>query len=92
MPTPIPSSSQPTQSSVAVVLNDDRAVMQLIELLLDRAGLSQAEVASRLGIRRQSLNQYRWLRRKRPSIQWFTKLAQACGARIIIEFPSRPLS
>lgn len=73
----------------AVVPTDDRSIMALIELILDRAGVSQAEVARRLGIRHQSLNQYRWLRRKRPSIQWISRLAQACGARIVIEFPTK---
>lgn len=87
---PLPSTlhaPRPTTHQTAVVIPDDRALMGLIEMLLERAGVPQAEIARRLGIRHQSLNQYRWLRRKRPSIQWLVKLANACGARIIIEFP-----
>ncbi len=66
--------------------------MSLIEEILDRAGLPQSEICRRLGIKTQSLNQYRTLRRKRPSIQWLCRLADACGARLIIEFPARPLA
>ena len=92
-PVPIPSSGSfgptPQSRQIAVISTDDRAVMGMIELLLDRAGVPQAEVARRLGIRFQSLNQYRWLRRKRPSIQWFARLANACGARLVIEFPTK---
>jgi transcriptional regulator with XRE-family HTH domain len=65
--------------------------MSLIDQLLAHAGLSQTEVAERLGIRVQSLNQYRYLRRKRPSLRWFARLAEACGARITLEFPAKPL-
>jgi predicted XRE-type DNA-binding protein len=90
---PLPSSATPTHNrpSLAAVIADDRAIMSLIEQLLDRSGLPQTEIARRLGIRKQSLNQYRHLRRKRPSIQWIARLADACGARLFVEFPARPL-
>lgn len=85
--TPVPASSLPLPtSSLAVVLPDDRAVGALIALLLERSGVPQAEIARRLGIKPQTLNQYVWLRRKRPSIQWIVRLAQACGATIKVEF------
>ncbi len=87
---PLPSipSSLPSRHAYAVI-NDDRAIMALIEVLLDRAGLTQAEVARRMGVTINTVNQYRWLRKKRPSIRWITRLAEACGARLVVEWPNR---
>lgn len=92
-PMPLPSSSPASAlpASVMIIVEDDRAIQRLIETLLDRSGLTQSELARRLGITFQSLNQYKYLRRKRPSVQWFTRLAHACGARVVLEFPSRPI-
>lgn len=78
-----------TRTSLAVVLSDDRAIMNLIEQLLARSGMTDSEIAERLGIRRQSLTQYRYLRRKRPSVAWLARLAEATGARLYLEWPAR---
>lgn len=87
---PLPSSPPYTPTRHAyTVINDDRAIMALIEVLLDRAGLTQAEVARRMGVTINTVNQYRWLRKKRPSIRWITRLAEACGARLVVEWPNR---
>jgi hypothetical protein len=89
-PVPLPSipSTIPSRHAYAII-NDDRAIMALIEVLLDRAGLTQAEVARRMGVTINTVNQYRWLRKKRPSIRWITRLAEACGARLVVEWPNR---
>jgi len=86
---PIPSVAQVSSPflSVAVVLSDERAVPRLVELLIERSGLSQAEIARRMGIQSQSLNQYKIARRSRPSLQWLARLAETCGAKILVEFP-----
>lgn len=85
----LPSSS--TGADLTILLADDRAVSALIEKLLDRANLSEKELAERLGVRPQTVHQYRMSLRKRPSIQWLVKLASACGAKIVIEFPPKPI-
>lgn len=90
-PVPLPSLYSPAKPTTSVVLPDDRVVNSLIEQLLNRAGLPEAELARRLGIKRQSLNQYKISRRRRPSVQWLARLAEACGARLLIEFPAKPL-
>lgn len=93
-PTPVlfPNSAISTPSSAYVaVLDDERAVMALIGTLIERAGISQSEIARRLGVAPQSVNQLYRKRRRRPSIQWVAKLAAACGARLMVEFPERPL-
>ena len=90
-PTIIPSqSSQPTiNPNTATVVLDNVAIAALVDQLLTRAGLSQAEVCRRLGIHPTSFNQYRLGRRVKPSLWWMTRLANVCGARIVIEFPTK---
>lgn len=92
IPFPIPSQSvQTPTSSLSVVLSDDRAIAKLIDELLDRSNLTVSEVAERIGTSKQSVHQYRSLRRKRPSVQWLTRLVEACGGRIYVELPTKPL-
>ena len=93
-PTPIPfpnSATASPSSSYVAILADDRAVMHLVGQLIERAGVTQAEIARRLGVEPQSVNQVYRQRRKRPTIQWLAKLAAACGAKILVEFPLSPL-
>lgn len=97
-PFPLPTTSHLNNSGslnpvtdLTVVLGDDKAIAALIDRLLDRANLSDAELAARLGIRKNTLYQYRVGRRKRPSIQWLVKLINACGGRLMIEYPTSPL-
>jgi len=92
-PVPLPSSAASSSSpNLAVLGQDPRSVQRLIELLIERSGTPQAELARRMGITLQSLNQYVRGRRQRPSLIWLARLAELCGARIVVEFPSRPLS
>lgn len=79
-----PSQADPT-TRTATIVADDRAVVYLVDQLITKSGLTQSEIARRLGIRLQSLNQYR--RRKRPGVVWMAKLAEACGGRLVVEFP-----
>lgn len=79
-----PSRSDPSTGTSAIV-PDDRAVVYLIDTLISRSGLSQSEIARRLGIKLQSLNQYR--RKRRPGLIWFAKLVTACGAELNVRFP-----
>src|SRR5688572_27149529 len=69
----------PPQRSLSVVQTDERAIAHLIDELLSASGLSVNELAKRMGCQRSSINQYRYLRRVRPSIQWLTKLVEVCG-------------
>ena len=90
-PLVLPSSHQSTSSNLSPVLLDDRAIIALIDQMLARAGLSQAECCRRLGISPSSFNQYRLGRRSRPSLWWMVRLAEVCNARLFIEYPSKPL-
>lgn len=82
-------SHTPTQlnSRLAIISPDDRALTSLIARLIDTCGLHQAELANRMGVKRQSVNQYRIGRRTHPSVQWLARLVAACGGRLLIEFP-----
>jgi len=83
---PITLQSSPAK---ATVINDGRSIAYLVDLLIARSGVSQKEVARRLGVAPQSLNQYRMKRRARPSAQWLARLAEVCGARLVVELGSR---
>lgn len=71
---------------------DDSSMIKLIEEIIDRAGVSKAEIASRIGVRPQSFAQYTYLKRSRPSVQWLARLLAVTGGRLIVEFPPHPLS
>lgn len=88
-PLPIPSlNSSPLSPSRAAILTDDRAIVALIEQLLHRSGLKDSELARRMGIKQQSLSQYKYGFRHNPSVKWLVRLAEACGARIVVEWPT----
>lgn len=86
---PLPSSSSsPPSHPRAVLVADDRAVSGLITLLLDRSGVSQHELARRLGIKVQSISQYKRGKRANPSVKWLARLVEAVGGKLYVEFPS----
>lgn len=55
---------------------------------MEISGTHQAEVARRMGIRPQSLNQYIQNRRCRPSLEWLLHFLQVNGAYLAIVFPT----
>lgn len=78
-----------SHSSLTPVVCDDRAIKVLLEALIERSGLSRAEICRRLGTTTNSLRQYLRGRRSKPSLKWFVRLAEACGARVTVELPTR---
>lgn len=93
-PSPVPSSTfqnatSTPLSSLTPVICDGRVISRLLETLLHRAGLTPAAAARALGVRPQAVQQYLGGRRTKPSLLWFVKLAEVCGARVYVEFPKR---
>jgi transcriptional regulator with XRE-family HTH domain len=82
------SSPIPTSRNISLtpLVLDERAIARLLELMLDRAGLTISEVARRLGVSPQAVRQYIHGRR-RPSLLQVLKIAETCGARLLIEYP-----
>lgn len=66
---------------------DGIALLGLIEILIAQSGISEGELAKRLGIERRSLSQYRLLYRRRPSVPWLVRLVHACGGKVVVELP-----
>lgn len=76
-------------SPIAVVVPDDSSVKHLMRLLLNRSGLSQAELARRLGVTPQCVGQYMSGRGAvRPSLSWFCNVVQTAGGRLLLELPN----
>ena len=94
VPIPLPSLSSsasstatPLSSRLLAVIPDNQGIYTLVDQIIERSGLRQSEIADRLGIRKQSVNQYATMRRRRPSVQWLARLCSACGARLMVERP-----
>jgi len=54
---------------------------------MELSGTHQAEVARRMAVRPQSLNQYVRSKRSRPSLDWLIHFLQVNGAYLAIVFP-----
>ena len=94
LPIPMPSSTATLPIAPAtrmMVISDDLAVNALIEAMLERAGLTIKEVATRMGVVPQTVSQYKYFKKRKPSVQWLGKLAVACGGKLFIEFPAKRL-
>lgn len=77
--------------TITPVVCDQRAIARLLETIIHKSGLSIHDVAKRLGVTTNTIRQYLHGRRTRPSVQWLVRLAEACGARLVVEFPGSRL-
>lgn len=75
----------------AALSSDPALFADLLDLLLSKSGLTQAEVARRLAQAPQSIHQYRSRVRPNPSLKWFLRFVHVCGAKVVIELPSESL-
>lgn len=76
-----------SSSSLTPLICDERAIAKLLETLIYRSGKTPAAIAAHLGITTNAVRQYLHGRRNRPSLLWFVRLAEICGAKVTIEFP-----
>jgi hypothetical protein len=74
-------------SPLTPLVCDRRAIQRLLETLLHRSGLSTREAGVRMGGSENSLRNYLKGRVGKPSLYWFVRLVEACGGRVLIEFP-----
>lgn len=73
-------------STLTPVVCDERAISGLLELLLSKSGISISEAARRMGVTPSVIRQYLHGRRAKPSLLWFVRLCQACGAEVNVSF------
>jgi DNA-binding CsgD family transcriptional regulator len=78
-----------SSTSLTPLVCDERAIARLLSSLISRGGLSIGEVSRRLGVTTNSVRQYLRGRRNKPSLMWFVRFAEICGARVVIEWPER---
>jgi hypothetical protein len=88
----------PSSSSVPLIRSsapltplvcDERVIQRLLGEIINKGGLTPNEVARRMGVSSNAIRQYLRGRRNRPSLIWFVRLAELCGARVLIEFPGK---
>lgn len=76
-------------SDVLVLTADPRQQRQAVKTMLERAGLSIAEVARQLGVKRQSLHQYlNPSARRAISVDWLVRCAALCRCSVALQLPS----
>jgi DNA-binding transcriptional regulator YdaS (Cro superfamily) len=76
-------------TSLTPLVCDERAIARLLGALLSRGGLSVGEASRRLGVTTNSVRQYLHGRRNKPSLMWFVRFAEICGARVVVEWPRK---
>ena len=72
------------------VICDEAVIRWLLDQLLEKAALSSHDVAARLGCTEPNVSQYLRGKRGKPSLLWFLRLAEVCGAKVTLEFPPPP--
>lgn len=70
---------------------DDQVLAAILRALLERSGLTQAELQRRMGLGRSSIHQYRHGLRRNPSLKWLVRYVLTCGGRLYLEMPREPL-
>lgn len=86
---PLPSSLPKTRPG-PIPLYAQTMLGPLMKRVMEASGTHQAEVARRLGMRPQSLNQYVCNRRVRVSLEWMIQFLQVNGAHLVVVFPETP--
>lgn len=77
-----------SHASLDRLVNDQKTFAKLLQTIVDRSGLSKREIARRININENGLRQYFNGRRKRPSVWWFIRLCNICGAEVTVKFPN----
>lgn len=84
--------SRPGTRLKASVVAGEYDMSRLLKKMRHASGLSVRAVAERMGIQRESLNQYYWQKRGRKGssrLEWFLRYAEATGCTIWLTFPSQ---
>lgn len=76
------------KSSRLSVVNDQRAIGALLDMMRQKAGLSVSELARRMGCTRGNIQQYLYGRKVNPSVRWLVRYAEICGAQLTVEMPT----
>ena len=69
----------------------ERGFVQKLKAMKQQSGLSTRAIAKRMGIQRESLNQYFWMRRGKGGsgrLSWFLRYAEATGCSVWLTYPS----
>lgn len=83
----IPPFAVPT--TLTRVICDERAIAKLLETMIRRSGMTTRQVADAMGVLPNSIQQVLSGRRRKPSLLWFLKVAEICGASLTLTIPKR---
>lgn len=72
------------------VIPEAAAMRRLIGRLVQLSGLTHEEIGHRMGTTQQAVSLTLGKTSARVSLAWVTRLAVACGGRVLVELPPRP--
>lgn len=82
-----PGSAHRTGVNIGKLINDEKSLAKMFQTVVERSGLTKTEICKRLDIRENGFRDYFTGKRKRPSLWWFIRLCDVCGAEITVHFP-----
>ena len=83
----LPQSPLTTVATPVPVLPDPLAIRRYLNAVFKASGLTQREVAERIGTTKQTVYQVLSGHTKNASMWWAVRFICACGGRVLIEWP-----
>lgn len=81
-------SAFPKATSLSRATSDARSITQLLGQMARRSGLSTSDLARQMDILPGTLRSY-FCGVRTPGWKWFLRFAEACGAEVFVNFPSK---
>jgi DNA-binding phage protein len=78
------SHDQPASSTRLIL--DERAIARLMGTMIRRSGISIAEIADQMGVKRSAIEKRLYGVRTNPPLKWLLKLAAVTGTEITVNF------
>lgn len=86
----VPSSPRSARARDLIPVGYDVPLSRVLQLVLEHSGLAQAEVARRMAVKAQTINQYVRGYRGNPSLPWLLRFLSVNGASLMVNLGRVP--